>query len=253
MGQWVIDVEAGADGAVTVVARRPERAEGRARVTEDRRGWSITVDPGGEAAPVLLDAALDVVAGRGPVHLWVVAPTAADDAAAAAAGFEPSRDLLQLRRRLPVGETSVLPTRPFEPGRDDEAWLEVNNRAFHWHPEQGGWDLATLKAREAESWFDREGFLLHEADGALDGFCWTKIHADTDPPMGEIYVIAVDPDVAGRGLGRELGVAGLQYLSERGLRTGMLYVDASNAPARRLYDDLGFELDHVERAYTDTR
>jgi ribosomal protein S18 acetylase RimI-like enzyme len=48
-------------------------------------------------------------------------------------------------------------------------------------------------------------------------------------------------------------LAGLQYLSERGLRTGMLYVDASNAPARRLYDDLGFELDHVERAYTDTR
>ncbi len=30
----------------------------------------------------------------------------------------------------------------------------------------------------------------------------------------------------------------------------MLYVDASNTPARRLYDSLGFALDHVDRAYT---
>jgi predicted GNAT family acetyltransferase len=30
----------------------------------------------------------------------------------------------------------------------------------------------------------------------------------------------------------------------------MLYVDATNAPATRLYQDLGFKLDHLDRAYT---
>jgi mycothiol synthase len=68
--------------------------------------------------------------------------------------------------------------------------------------------------------------------------------------MGEIYVIAVDPDFAGLGLGRALTLAGLDHLASKGLRIGMLYVDAGNTPAVRLYEKLGFTVDHVDRAYT---
>jgi mycothiol synthase len=150
---------------------------------------------------------------------------------------------------LPVGKPWQLETRPFQPGADEAAWLTVNNRAFNWHPEQGGWDEATLKAREAEDWFDPEGFLLHEEGGRLAGFCWTKIHADHDPPLGEIYVVAVDPDWQGTGLGRKLTLAGLAYLAHQGLKVGMLYVDATNRSALKLYVDLGFTIDHVDRAY----
>ncbi len=135
-------------------------------------------------------------------------------------------------------------------GEDEQAWLEVNNRAFHAHPEQGGWSVDTLLAREKEAWFDPDGFLLHERDGRLAGFCWTKVHVAHDPPLGEIYVIAVDPDFHGLGLGRKLTVAGLDHLAGDGITVGMLYVDKDNTAAVSLYESLGFTVHRTDRAYT---
>ena len=121
--------------------------------------------------------------------------------------------------------------------------------AFAAHREQGGWDRETLQQREQEPWFDPDGFLLHERDGRLAGFCWTKLHTDHDPPLGEIYVIAVDPDFHGLGLGKQLTLAGLDSIARRGIAIGMLYVDADNTAAVRLYDRLGFTVHRTDRAY----
>ena len=163
------------------------------------------------------------------------------------------RDLLQLRGTLPVALD--LPEidqglRSFVPGEDEEHWLDINNRAFSWHPEQGDWTLETLRARESEPWFDPEGFLLYEMDGHVAAFCWTKVHDGEDPPVGEIYVIGTAPEYQGRGLGRTMCLLGLAHLHSQGMTRSMLYVDAENLRARALYESLGFELDHVDRAYT---
>lgn len=181
---------------------------------------------------------------------WLVyAPTETHDAIAGAFGLEPTRRLYQMYRALPTGIAYTLKTRPFEPGRDDQAWLNVNQRAFAWNPEQGMWSLETLRSRIAEPWFDASGFLLHEREGRLAGFCWTKIHDNSSPALGEIYVIAVDPEFHGLGLGRALTLAGLDSLAARGIGTGMLFVDADNAAGVGLYRALGFTVGRTDCMY----
>jgi len=176
------------------------------------------------------------------------------EAVADAAGFPHRRDLLQMRRPLPVAADPLPGVRPFTP-RDADPWLRVNNRAFAAHADQGRETHETLSSRQAEPWFDPDDFLvLDDADrpGELAGFCWTKVHPPTatEPPLGEIYVIGIDPTRTGQGLGSRLVNAGLSHLGARGLRTAVLYVDADNTPAVALYDRLGFTTHARRRVYT---
>ncbi len=228
--------------------------------THDGWGLEIVVHPDHRDDPatvmtVLLEVGVDEAAehGGGELHLWVPKPTPTTDRLAAAHGLEHGRDLYQMRRPLPVSDGHApIAVRPFIVGVDEEAWLAVNNRAFATHPEQGGWTLDTVRRRETEPWFDPAGFLLHERDGRLAASCWTKVHDDTRPALGEIYVIAVDPDFQGHGLGRSMTVAGLDHLAAVGIGTGMLYVDAANVAAVSLYRRLEFTVDHTDRAYAGT-
>jgi len=191
-------------------------------------------------------------AGGGTLFWWVDDPTDADVAFADLQGLEPRRSLFEMRRPLPADSRASVTTRAFRPGDDDDAWLRVNNRAFAEHPEQGGWTAETLRTRMAEPWFDPDGFRLHEVDGQLAAFCWTKLHTDEEPPVGEIYVIAVDPDHHGRGLGRELTLAGLDWISDRGVGTANLYVDGANDAAVHLYRSLGFAVHRTRQAFGGT-
>lgn len=226
-------------------------AYGQVSAANESSSLEIVVHPSAtdrasELTVTVVSTALD--ATDGPIYWWVFDAPPEADALAGKLGFTPERTLLQMRRPLPTGMDPGVDTRPFVVGVDEEAWLRVNNRAFADHPEQGGWDLATLRAREAEPWFDPAGFLLHERDDRLAAFCWTKLHNAPDP-AGEIYVIAVDPDFAGLGLGKAMTLAGLDSIAARGVTTGMLYVDGGNHVAHSMYAKLGFTVARTDVAY----
>jgi mycothiol synthase len=205
----------------------------------------------------LLDAAARHIAahGGGRMLCWVFDAQPADDELLDAAGFRPARDLYEMRVPLPLAETPAWPAgiqvRDFEPGRDDAAWLQVNNRAFANHPEQGAWIESTLRRRLAEDWFDPSLFVLAFDDHGLAGFNWCKLHAatSTEPVLGEIWVIGVDPRVAGSGLGRPLAIEGLARMHARGAGTGSLFTDADNERALKLYKALGFTVHRTDRSY----
>ena len=53
--------------------------------------------------------------------------------------------------------------------------------------------------------------------------------------------LAVDPDCRRKGLGKELILSLIEALRQRGSRCLTLEVRDSNAPARALYEGLGFQ------------
>jgi mycothiol synthase len=218
--------------------------------------------------------AAEQVDPRGRLRLWAHGDHPSASALALSMGFDRGRVLWQMRRSLfaPVPEPELpegVTLRDFRPGDDDVAWIAVNARAFAEHPEQGRWTVDDLRIRMTEPWFDPAGFLIAEASpelwagrlggrpepdgGRLLGFNWTKVHGSrhtevlsdgAEPhhhdPIGEVYVLGVDPAAHGMGLGTALTLAGLRHLRSVGLDQAMLYVDESNTTAVALYTKLGF-------------
>jgi mycothiol synthase len=175
-------------------------------------------------------------------------------------GFTRARELLVLHAEVqewpePAPRAGIT-LRTFVPGQDEQAVIDVNARAFDWHPEQGSLTVDELRAEEAEAWFDPQGFFVAvDASDKVVGFHWTKVHP-ADPKrfggesVGEVYVVGVDPGAQGGGLGRALTVAGLRYLRGQGLGQVILYVEGDNTAALALYERLGFTRYAVDVQYS---
>ena len=202
----------------------------------------------------LLTRLLDL-SGDSSLSIWAHGDLPGSAELLAPHGFTRARVLLQMRRDLDGVDPDPAPrlpddvrVLPFRPGRDEDAWLAVNAAAFAHHPEQGDWTAEDLRLREAEPWFDPAGFLLAwrgdpDDGGELLGAHWTKVHPPGDAgeeAVGEVYVLGIDPDAQGLGLGRALTDLGLAHLRGRGLREVLLYVEEENAAAVHLYEGRGF-------------
>ena len=196
----------------------------------------------------------------GHARVWAHGDRPGSAELARALGLARDRDLWMMRR--PAGAEPLPAARsvegvtigPLRVGRDEPDVVAVNARAFSWHPEQGAMTVDDVVRREQEPWFDAAGFLLarDDASGALLGFHWTKVHPDgarDGGPVGEVYVVGVDPEAQGRGLGGALTLAGLHHLAGRGLHEVVLYVEADNAPAVATYRRLGFDVDAVDVSF----
>ncbi|MGW2558497.1 mycothiol synthase [Streptomyces sp. NPDC001514] len=214
----------------------------------------LVVHPGhrGRGHGRALGNALLAASGK-RLRVWAHGGKSAARHLAQVLGLTLFRELRQLRRPLsPLAiPEPVLPEgvtiRTFVPGQDDAAWLTVNAAAFAHHPEQGSITQRDLDDRKEEPWFDPKGFFLAVREGEIIGFHWTKVHAEEQ--LGEVYVIGIGPDAQGVGLGKALTAVGLRHLAAQGLPTVMLYVDADNTAALRVYEQLGFATHEVDLMY----
>jgi mycothiol synthase len=205
----------------------------------------IVVDPERRRAG-LGSRLLGELLADGESRFWAHGDLPGAQALAASAGLVAERTLLVLRltfdgpapvERVPEGVT----IRTYEPA-DADAVIAVNARAFAHHPEQGAMDRADFDRRASSDWFDPAGLFIAERDGRIVGFHWTKVEDLPDGRRGgEVYVVGIDPDAQGGGLGTALTARGLRHLHEIGVPLVDLYVEGDNAPALRVYRNLGFQ------------
>lgn len=125
----------------------------------------------------------------------------------------------------------------------EEAKLtQIQNRCF-----AGTWGynpntVATITYQTHLSHFSPEDVVLTGEIDKVTGYCWTEIACGKDEQVGRIYMLGVDPDYRGVGVGRRLLLAGLARLRSKGVRVAVLTVDSENEAACVLYRSVGFEV-----------
>jgi mycothiol synthase len=152
---------------------------------------------------------------------------------------------LLVREDLEIPENTLpegYELRSFQHGKDEENWALVRNAAF-----------STLKGSETPITIEGVTKLLHD-DDYLEGGMLLLFHhgravgvirgADDeyeDAPIMNIGPVAVTPEYQGRGLGRILLRASLQFAREKGYKRTILSVNGENERAQALYIQEGFK------------
>ncbi|MCZ7643864.1 MAG: GNAT family N-acetyltransferase [Planctomycetota bacterium] len=119
---------------------------------------------------------------------------------------------------------------------------------------RGFGDMEKSKYEQVHGFLTRtpQDAVVATVGGQVVGFATTHLHTARNPdcPVGELGNNAVHPDFGGRGIGAKMGHACLEKLVARGAKVLKVFtgLDEGHAPARKLYEKLGFDkrLEHVE-------
>ncbi len=162
-------------------------------------------------------------------------------------GFRLVRRFLELRLNIPeirwqdIDQTA-LRYRHLQRGGEDRL-TEIQNRSF-----AGTWGYNPNTVEEIiyrtnlSNCSPEDIILACDGDKPI-GYCWTRTtyEAAAGEGKGQIFMLGVDPDYRGRGVGKAVLLAGLSYLKNKGLRVAELTVDSENKAACALYRSVGFK------------
>jgi len=164
-------------------------------------------------------------------------------------GFERVRRFLELRLDIadvhwPDIDQATLGCRYLQRGEEDKL-TQIQNRAF-----AGTWGynpntVEEITYRTNLSTYSPEDIVLTCEGDKVIGYCWTGIACKGGVPSerkGQIFMLGLDPDYRGKGIGKKILLAGLAHLKSRSLQVAELTVDSENKAACALYKSIGFKV-----------
>ncbi|MGB3779001.1 MAG: GNAT family N-acetyltransferase [Tunicatimonas sp.] len=151
--------------------------------------------------------------------------------------------------------------RPYQPN-DSEAIVRLALRA--WEPVfssiRDSLDPVVYKVFYPNGWHSHQrtdvkavlaeqNVWVAERNGAIAGFVSVILHPDGE--LGEVHMIAVDPDHQQGGIGTALTDHAVKWMQGAGAKLAMIETgaDPGHGPARRLYERSGFRLWPVARYF----
>jgi len=188
--------------------------------------------------------------GAGAAHVNVANDNIAARSVLSRSGFKCVRRFLELK--LDMAKVSQQDAaraaqmcRHLRRGEEDKL-TRIQNRSF-----AGSWGynpntVETITYRANLGTCSPEDVILASEGDRVTGYCWTETTAEWGAAgserKGRIYMIGVDPDYRGRGVGKRVLLASLAYLKGKNLLVTELTVDSDNESALALYRSIGFEL-----------
>jgi GNAT superfamily N-acetyltransferase len=153
--------------------------------------------------------------------------------------------------------------KPYNPQHLD-AVVHLSLRA--WTPVfdsiQKAMDAEVYRAFYPDNWRVSQQKAVEDVCAAEDTNVWVAIDTDSivgfvavklysEDSMGEIYMVAVEPDFQGQGIGSALIEFALAWMKDAGMSIAMVETggDPGHAPARCTYEKVGFGLFPVARYF----
>jgi len=139
---------------------------------------------------------------------------------------------------------AALECRYLQRGEEDKL-TQIQNRAF-----AGTWGYNPNTVEEItyrtnlSTCSPEDIVLIYEGDKVI-GYCWTGVAGEggaTSERKGQIFMLGVDPDYRGKGIGKRVLLAGLAHLKSKSLQVAELTVDSENKAACALYKSAGFKV-----------
>jgi len=163
-------------------------------------------------------------------------------------GFRLVRRFLHLTLELSeahlLEEEVALLRRHLQRGEEDKL-TEIQNRSF---ADTWGYNPNTLEEivyrLNMIGCSPEDVILIYQGDRPV-GYCWTLVNPEASAAgtnVGRIYMLGVDPDYRGSGIGERALLAGLAHLKGKGIQVAELTVDSQNAAACALYKSGGFKI-----------
>ena len=109
-------------------------------------------------------------------------------------------------------------------------------RSFH----PDGWRASQRRAVEAVCASQKTRVWVAEVGASTVGFVAVELHPESS--IGEVYMLAVDPDHQGVGIGTALTEFALDWIKDAGMAVAMVETggDPGHAAARRTYEKAGY-------------